>query len=583
MAEYNDDLNYPDPFYISDIETYELLHVNEAGRRLFKVPLDADLEGVKCYEFLQGRDEPCPFCTNHLLSVEKSYVWEFTNPLTNHRHLLNDRLINWGGKLVRLEVGFDLTDQKEEGMRFRNLHRNEEVILEIANDLYRETDPERASVRMLERLGEELGAERSYLFSARGEGFSNTHEWCADGISSQIESLQDMDYRLFERWLDLFGRGECVLIEDLDAIKGVVDPREYETLHVQEIARLVVAPIERDGRLVGFLGMDNPPADQIRDIAPLLRTLCYFYSMTLQRIENERQLVAMSYHDSLTGLYNRNRYNEDVRRLEKLARPFGAVFLDVNSMKEINDRGGHAEGDHLLQACAQTMQRVLGEVARLYRVGGDEFVATVVDTDEAGFRSLVERLQKAFDEVPSCEVAIGAQWTPRSSEIDRTLFDADEAMYRDKRRFYQNRSTSDVAPSRRARGDRFDERERAKARDVAQEGTLMELLGIGFARHRLDEAFTTLESNACYSLVTGDDEEGRRAVGALAKEAREAGERGFAGTVCVNRGGAPARVRVSGAFAEDEAAGGAVALASYVDVEDALASMGKEAYRPSNS
>lgn len=350
MAEYNDDLNYPDPFYISDIETYELLHVNEAGRRLFKVPLDADLEGVKCYEFLQGRDEPCLFCTNHLLSVEKSYVWEFTNPLTNHRHLLNDRLINWGGKLVRLEVGFDLTDQKEEGMRFRNLHRNEEVILEIANDLYRETDPERASVRMLERLGEELGAERSYLFSARGEGFSNTHEWCADGISSQIESLQDMDYRLFERWLDLFGRGECVLIEDLDAIKGVVDPREYETLHVQEIASLVVAPIERDGRLVGFLGMDNPPADQIRDIAPLLRTLCYFYSMTLQRIENERQLVAMSYHDSLTGLYNRNRYNEDVRRLEKLARPFGAVFLDVNGMKEINDRGGHAEGDHLLQA-----------------------------------------------------------------------------------------------------------------------------------------------------------------------------------------------------------------------------------------
>ena len=225
------------------------------------------------------------------------------------------------------------------------------------------------------------------------------------------------------------------------------------------------------------------------------------------------------------------------------------------------------------------MQRVLGEVARLYRVGGDEFVATVVDTDEAGFRSLVERLQKAFDEVPSCEVAIGAQWTPRSSEIDRTLFDADEAMYRDKRRFYQNRSTSDVAPSRRARGDRFDERERAKARDVAQEGTLMELLGIRFARHRLDEAFTTLESNACYSLVTGDDEEGRRAVGALAKEAREAGERGFAGTVCVNRGGAPARVRVSGAFAEDEAAGGAVALASYVDVEDALTQRHAQAER----
>ena len=80
MAEYNDDLSYPDPFYISDIETYELLHVNEAGRRLFKVPLDADLEGVKCYEFLQGRDEPSPFCTNPLLSVEKTIVCDFPNP-----------------------------------------------------------------------------------------------------------------------------------------------------------------------------------------------------------------------------------------------------------------------------------------------------------------------------------------------------------------------------------------------------------------------------------------------------------------------------------------------------------------------
>ena len=94
-------------------------------------------------------------------------------------------------------------------MRFRNLHRNEEVILEMLTICIAKTDPERASVRMLERLGEELGAERSYLFSARGEGFSNTHEWCADGISSQIESFTDMDYRLFGAVLDLFGRGNA--------------------------------------------------------------------------------------------------------------------------------------------------------------------------------------------------------------------------------------------------------------------------------------------------------------------------------------------------------------------------------------
>ena len=131
--------------------------------------------------------------------------------------------------------------------------------------------------------------------------------------------------------------------------KGPHGPRGGEC-GACDICRRVKRKKHPDVRYVAPEGAGGYLVDQIRDIAPLLRTLCYFYSMTLQRIENERQLVAMSYHDSLTGLYNRNRYNEDVRRLEKLARPFGAVFLDVNGMKEINDRGGHAEGDHLLQA-----------------------------------------------------------------------------------------------------------------------------------------------------------------------------------------------------------------------------------------
>ncbi|MBC5584321.1 sensor domain-containing diguanylate cyclase [Eggerthella sp. NSJ-70] len=574
MADYNDDLNYPDPFYISDIETYELLYVNEAGRRLFKVPLDADLDGVACYEFLQGRHDPCPFCTNHLLSVDKSYVWEFTNPLTKHRHLLNDRLINWGGKLVRLEVGFDLTDQKEEGMRFRNLHKNEQIILEIANDLYRATDPQRASDSMLERLGAELHAERAYIFSAHNSLFDNTYEWCAEGVAPEIGNLQGIDYANFSRWLDLFGRNECVLIEDLSLLKGTIDDFEYETLAQQGIVTLVVSPIERDGELVGFLGLDNPPVELIRDIAPLLRTLCYFYSMTLQRIENERQLVTMSYHDSLTGLYNRNRYNEDVRALEKLARPFGAIFLDVNGMKEINDRGGHAEGDRLLQMCSETMRRVLGGAARIYRVGGDEFVATVVDTDEEGFRALVDGLQRAFAETPSCNVAIGAQWTARSDEIDRALFDADEAMYRDKRRFYRSKYTSDLAGARHPRSGRYHEAGSGAPSESFERGaSFMNVLGFGFARQLMDEDFSVIASNDLYAALVGDDAASRRAVGALASRAFEAGERSFCGPVRVSRRGEPAWVEVIGTFAEEAVEGTPVVCVAYIDLEDALATI----------
>ena len=163
-------------------------------------------------------------------------------------------------------------------MRFRNLHKNEQIILEIANDLYRATDPQRASDSMLERLGAELHAERAYIFSAHNSLFDNTYEWCAEGVAPEIGNLQGIDYANFSRWLDLFGRNECVLIEDLSLLKGTIDDFEYETLAQQGSSPLVVSPIERDGELVGFLGLDNPPVELIRDIAPLLRTLCYFYS-----------------------------------------------------------------------------------------------------------------------------------------------------------------------------------------------------------------------------------------------------------------------------------------------------------------
>ena len=101
-----------DPLYISDIETYDLLYINEPGRELFGVSSDEDITNFKCYEFLQHRDSPCPFCTNRFLSREECYVWEYTNPITGRRHPLNDRLIDWNGRDARIEVGFEITARK---------------------------------------------------------------------------------------------------------------------------------------------------------------------------------------------------------------------------------------------------------------------------------------------------------------------------------------------------------------------------------------------------------------------------------------------------------------------------------------
>ena len=97
--------------YISDPETYDLLFINESGRKAFGCD---SIEGKKCYKVLQGLDHPCPFCTNSRLKDNETYSWEINNALTHRHYLLKDRIVTWNGRRARLEIAFDTTKSEEE-------------------------------------------------------------------------------------------------------------------------------------------------------------------------------------------------------------------------------------------------------------------------------------------------------------------------------------------------------------------------------------------------------------------------------------------------------------------------------------
>ena len=69
---------------ICDIDTYELMYVSPAGRRIVGAVSDAGWLGHKCYKLIHGRDAPCPFCTNSKLRQGEKYCWEFfLTPISN--------------------------------------------------------------------------------------------------------------------------------------------------------------------------------------------------------------------------------------------------------------------------------------------------------------------------------------------------------------------------------------------------------------------------------------------------------------------------------------------------------------------
>ena len=93
--------------YISDMDNYELLYVNHVACETLQHTRD-QLVGKKCYEVIQGRTSPCPFCTNDRICEDEFYKWEFFNPILDRTFMIKNRVINWLGRRARIELSHDM-------------------------------------------------------------------------------------------------------------------------------------------------------------------------------------------------------------------------------------------------------------------------------------------------------------------------------------------------------------------------------------------------------------------------------------------------------------------------------------------
>lgn len=92
--------------YVADMDTYELLFLNRTSCQSVQLPLERTL-GRKCYEVIQNRTSPCPFCNNSRLTEDTFYEWDFDNPFLKRTYMLKDRIIYWEGRRARLELSID--------------------------------------------------------------------------------------------------------------------------------------------------------------------------------------------------------------------------------------------------------------------------------------------------------------------------------------------------------------------------------------------------------------------------------------------------------------------------------------------
>ena len=147
--------------------------------------------------------------------------------------------------------------------------------------------------------------------------------------------------------------------------------------------------------------------------------------------QREEEIRFLSYHDQLTGLYNRRFYEEELKRLDtKRNLPISIIMGDVNGLKIVNDSIGHAKGDELLKKVARALRKACRADDIIARLGGDEFVVLLPKTDIAQAGRIVERINKllAKENVDNLDITVsfGCEAKKNENEIIEEIFKAAE-------------------------------------------------------------------------------------------------------------------------------------------------------------
>ena len=422
--------------YVSDVDTYEFVYMNKRALSICGLTSLEETKGKKCYEVLQNASVPCEICNNKELVPGQFKEWRYYNPVYNMHSLINDTLIETDGRRLRIEIAVDISNDTKQNEHIHDYQNREALINEALRTALQASDPHVSIKIAIEYMGKALDCERVYIFEKNADGNDdNTYEWVASGVSPEMDNLQNLPPEVCEGWYRTFAEDKCVTIRDIEDIK-TKNTLLYEILKQQNIHSVSVVPLYEDGRVIGFYGVDNPPAEALSYTSNMLQIMGHFIECMFKKRNLVRSLQQMSYLDQLTKFGNRYamaKYMENIRSDESV----GIVYGDITGLKRVNDAEGHAAGDRLILSACKCMKAAFGDGYELFRIGGDELLAICAGIEESEFQERVERLKKIMPEL-SVNMAVGADWkSDTTAGINAVMATAEARMYEDKSAYYR--------------------------------------------------------------------------------------------------------------------------------------------------
>ena len=189
----------------------------------------------------------------------------------------------------------------------KTIIKYELVINEALRSALNYNTPDEQINEFIRFFGRHIGSDRIYIFEDCKErhGTDNTYEWCAQGVTPEIDRLQNVDMDVIKWWYDTFSRGESIIITDIEDIKE--EHRvSYDMLKAQNVRNVVVCPLRYKDEISGFFGVDNPPKSDYRGLTTFLdmigTLLISFLKLRNSFIKSNKEAKLSSY-SSLSKIY----------------------------------------------------------------------------------------------------------------------------------------------------------------------------------------------------------------------------------------------------------------------------------------
>jgi len=253
---------------------------------------------------------------------------------------------------------------------------------------------------------------------------------CADkafGVSTD-EAVGKTDFDFFsEEHAKQAYKDEQLIIK---TGKPIVDMQEKETWSGKKsrwISSTKMPFYDKKGNIIGTFGVS-------RDIS--------------DRKKAEEKIKYLSFHDSLTGLYNRAYFDEELRRLDTARQlPITIVMGDINGLKIINDAYGHEKGDLFIKKIADILRDTFRKEDIISRWGGDEFIAILPSTYEKDTKDIINRIKKMCIERSTADmplsISLGVSSKKSSNkDMNSVLKEAEDKMYKCK--ITESKSTNEI-------------------------------------------------------------------------------------------------------------------------------------------